>query len=164
MLIRRATADDENMIRASWIRSFASSDMALVATPHTQAHTSVCSACGRHALKKDRIDGGHIRYRAGEVYWKGQAKLVDRLLGTCNVSVAEAQDGLVDGFVVRELVHPVVHFVYVRHSARGQGVAKALLDDLLSQPTRFTHWSGGLHASKVPPGWRHDPYALMVGP
>jgi hypothetical protein len=162
MKIRPAKPEERNYIRSSWVRSFSSSGLALLATPHTSSHTTCCTTCGKHQLRSDRVDG-FTRYRAGKTYFEGQAKLVERLLDSCNVSVAVLDDaGLVDGWIVRELVRPIVHYVYVRHSARKLGVARALVSDLLEQPARFTHFPSGLQPGRLPAAWTHDPYVLMV--
>lgn len=159
-MIRLAKPEDVAFVKASWLRSFSGSPWALLVTSHDERHTRRCDACGAHHLLVER-HGGTLRSKAGPAYWGGHAALVDRLMASCNVSVAD-NEGMLDGFVCRDHAEPVLHYVYVRHSARGRGVARQLLDDLATAPAvRYTHYRPPIAMRRLPKGWVYDPYALM---
>lgn len=159
-MIRPARQDDVPFIASGWKRSFASSDWALMCTPKDADHVTTCEHCGGHRMLTHKRRG-MVEAVAGPTYWTGQTALVNRLLPLCNVSVLEAEDGLLDGFIAREHTRPVIHYVFVRAEARGRGVARALVADLVPLQARYTHRSRGLRGGGLPSGWEFDPYVLM---
>lgn len=161
MRLRPAGQDDIPFVAASWLESYSSSEWATLCTPHGASNVYRCDACGSHHLRWERRAGAK-RWRAGETYWAGQRRLIALLVASSNVTVAEADDGLLDGWIVRAWGPPVLHYLYVRQPARGQGIARALIADLHEQPARFTAWPRGLDARRLPVRWAFDPYALMV--
>lgn len=161
-MIRPAIEQDRAFITSSWLQSFSSSDMALLATPKDPDHVHTCTGCGAHRLRVSGSSKHTTKVHAGVSYWNGQRKLIERLLSTCNVSVLENDDGLIDGWVVRELDSPVVHYAYSRASSRGRGVLRALLEDLWTSELTYTHKSRSLDSQRLPSAWRFDAYWLVT--
>jgi GNAT superfamily N-acetyltransferase len=158
-VIRAAYPEDHGFILNSWLRSYSCSPSALAVTPHDgEKHTKACTACGAHSLRRHQV-GGSTRFRAGELYWEAQKDLAQRLLARCNVAVWDS-DGMLDGWVCREWQAPVLHYVYVRHSARRTGIARALVAELADGPAEYSHWRTGVFGARLPPSWRYNPYAL----
>lgn len=155
-MIRPARPDELGFVIKPWIRSYAASDQALLVTPKDDRHTVKCPTCGHRAMRIT-LDGGKAIAHAGKRYWEGQQRLIERLCATANVSVSEGDDGLKDGFVVRDRERPIVHYVYVTPIARKRGIAHELLADLVEAPTISTHM---LH-NRLPAGWTYDFYALV---
>jgi|HubBroStandDraft_6_1064221.scaffolds.fasta_scaffold791012_1 GNAT superfamily N-acetyltransferase len=161
-MMRPAGASDAAFVASSWLMSYASSDWATLVTPHDAEHVVKCDGCGACRVRAAR-QGHSTTWRAGACYWDGQKRLIAGLLATSNVTVMQSDDdGLLDGWIVRAVDRPVLHYLYVRRSARGRGVARALVADLAEEPTTFTHWPRGVRAQSLPKGWRFDPYVLMV--
>lgn len=162
MTIRLATTDELPFVKSSWLQSYASSDFALLSTPKDADHTVPCPSCGHRALRAHRVRG-ITQYKAGEEYWDGQKRLIDALIARSNVSVYLVEDeGIVDGWICRSWSRPVVNYVYVRASARGQGVARALLDDLAGKPgVIYSHKSRNVDSKRLPRGWAFDPYEMI---
>lgn len=160
--MRPAGANDAAFVASSWLQSYASSDWATLVTPHDDAHVVRCEGCGACRVRAERQ--GHVTaWRAGACYWAGHKRLIARLIASSNVTVMQSdEDGLLDGWIVRAVDRPVLHYLYVRRSARGRGVARELMADLREAPTTFTHWPRGLQPKRIPRGWRFDPYELMV--
>lgn len=162
MILRDARPEDMSWITHSWLASFADSDTAMLVTPRAAGFGAACAACGawvparRHGKSLPPVDK----------YWRGQRALVEQLIRLGRVRVAES-DGLLDGFLAvgDNSAHPsttaVVHYVYTRLSARGCGVAKALVAELGS-PTVviYTHRSRGVRGARLPAGWVYDPYEI----
>jgi hypothetical protein len=167
--IRLATPDDEAFIAYSWLRSFEQSDQATLCTPHDGTMAKRCDVCGRWSA---------VRGASSGEYKHGQRRLIAYLMQTSTTLVAEATDvsgGMLDGFACfargpGELGTPlgqgwepvwVVHFVYVRMSARGQGVARALLADVLDSGNvrvSYTHRTPGIEACRLPRNFKYDPF------
>lgn len=162
-MIRPAQPEDVPFIASAWLQSYASSPWAELCTPKDERHTTECGSCGHHSLQVSRTNGGMTKVHAGEVYWRGQRAIIARLLASANVCVYQNPDGLLDGFIARDHASPVLHYVYVRASARGRGVARALIDDLRTSWTRYTHRSRSVDGKRVPQQWTFDPSILMVG-
>lgn len=152
-MIRPARTDELNFVRKAWIRTYASSEWALLCTPKDDEHTRLCPTCGRRSLRETRSADKTISH-AGGVYWAGHHALIERLLARCDVSVFEARDGMLDGFSVREHNAPVLHYLYVKPLARGNGLAKELAGDA----TRISHLGKGQRPMS---GTTYDPYAMM---
>ena len=156
------TAADHNFVYSSWLQSYSSSEFALFCTPKDDRHTMPCDCrpgCGHRMLRTVRQKGITL-YKAGELYWQTQRRIIARLLANCNVSVATLDDGpsgdgeMLDGFIVRDWKLPTLDYCYVRNSARGKGLAKEMLADLASAPAvEFTHASRGLDMARLPKGW-----------
>lgn len=102
---------------------------------------------------------------AAEEYWKGHRSLIAALLGVSHTVVDES-DGLLDGFLCtsRRKGHggePIIHYVYVRLSARGRGVARGLISTIgPADRILYTHRSRRLVQRRLPKGFRYDPYQL----
>jgi len=160
-LIRPAEKDDLDFIRSGWRRSYASSDWALFVTPKNDIHTVACNSCGQRTLRSTQSRGGKVQHHAGDLYWDGHRAVIEQLLSTSNTSVSQGDDGMLDGFICRRDDLPVLHYVYVRQSAREKGVARELVADLWEKPTRFTHLSRSIVGRKLPAHWKFDPYFLM---
>lgn len=64
-----------------------------------------------------------------DVYDRGQNALMERLIERCPPIVAslEAVPEEIVGWVCRDVVSPVVHYVYVKHAFRRVGIASALI-------------------------------------
>lgn len=151
--------DERNFVLANWLRSYATSDFALLSTPKDATHGPACNECGRRMVRVVKDDDGRVRPQTGPAYWVGHRRLVEGLVSRCNVSVMESEiDGLLDGFICRDQRLPILHYLYVRQSSRGKGVAKTLVADLLSSPTTYTHRSARLDAGKIPAGWTFSLY------
>lgn len=161
MILRRAMPDEAPFVVKSWLHSYASSDWALMNTPKDERHTRQCGECGAAQLLSRKLNGGMMVPCAGEQYWRGHRALVERLFVTCNVTVAVADDGLLDGFIARDCYEPVLHYVFVRDSARGRGVARALVADLIGEPAVFTHKARGIKKARLPRAWTHSMFPLM---
>ena len=159
-MLRAALETDRSFITSSWLQSFASSDVALLATEKDESHTVACAACNHRSLRTSGSRGGITRVHAGQAYWACQRRLIERLLATCNVAVVENEDGLIDGWVCREPTRDIVHFWYVRASSRGRGVAKAMLEDIWNKAVMYTHKTRGLDTSRLPKSWRFSDYCL----
>lgn len=162
MILRDARPEDIAWVSHSWVASFADSDTAILATPRSPQFGCECACCGAWLPKKRE---GHIA-AAPDKYWRGQKALVAELLARSRTLVAES-DGLLDGFIcIGDNSAPpsnvaVVHYIYVRLSARERGVAKALVAELGSPSVViYTHRSRGLRGSRLPPGWTFDPFEI----
>lgn len=164
-MIRLATEEDVPFVLDSWRQSYATSDRALEVTPKEPDRCEQCAACGGWRLRSTAGHDGRRHSRAGSVYWSGQRSLILRLVAASNTSVVETDVGgrpMLDGFVCRDRVSAVLHYVFVRASARRHGLARELVADLLDRPTRYTHRSRGLQGDRLPKHWVYDPYILMV--
>lgn len=159
-MIRAATIDDLPFVRSAWLRSYASSDWATLVSPG-ERYTSTCNRCGKASLRATRSGAGLTLRRPSEVYWSGQRALIDRLIRSAAVIVAQGADNLLDGFICFE-PPDVLHYVYVRNlpTLRGTGIAKELCS-LLTGPVRYTHRSRQVDEARVPAGWVFSPYLLM---
>jgi hypothetical protein len=160
--LRRATPDEcAGFVAHAWLYSYASSDWALRNTPKDATHTRQCETCGEAQFKSKSLPSGAMVASVGQQYLEGHRALISKLIRSCNVTVAEAEDGLLDGFVCRDEEQPLLHYVYVRESARANGVAKMLVDDLASRPTTVTHKGRGIKKARLPRSWRFSEYPLM---
>ena len=158
-MIRPAKNEDMQWVVHTWLAAFADSDAAMLVTPRDPEHTRRCDVCGQHRI----LRGAEGRAHPGNEYWRGHRRLVELLLTRSAVTIAEADDGLLDGFMVHTLSDgvPVVHFLYVRLSARERGVAKALVSTLgPAQRILYTHRPRGLKAARLPKQFVYDHYQL----
>jgi GNAT superfamily N-acetyltransferase len=166
-MIRHANEDDTAFIVDSWMKSFADSPVGRILGVPGQR----CMQCEQPLPRDVRPSGW---------YEAGQRRLAKSLMARSTVLVATADDvgdgTMIDGYAVygRGLGRPgtpsdedwrpvwVVHYVYVRHSARGRGVAKRLLAEPLSEPSRvcFTHASRHLDKGKLPKNWHYDAFEI----
>lgn len=144
MTLRRAEEDDLRFVRSAWLTSFASSALAREMTPRSAWDARVAAR----------------RPPASDAFFQGQRRLIEWLIMRSNVTVADAGDGLVDGFVVRHWQRPVLHYVYVRLSARERGVARELVADLAQAETRYTHVLPDIDRRRLPAMWTYDPFLL----
>lgn len=131
--LRPMLPDDARFIASTWVKSYASSDLARLCTR-----------------------GGEWP-RASRAYREGQNRLVDRLLARAACTVAEDSEGLVAAYLVHE--GDVVHYVYVRDMYRREGLAKQLLGARIERACVFTHLARGV---KPPALWRFDPFAAFL--
>lgn len=144
MNIRPPSAEELVFVRSSWLKSYATSDWARMLTP-----------------ADDWRQGS-----ASDDYYDGHRALIAEL--SHRVPVLIAEDGIVQGWACGQLgatTGPVLHYVYVRQSARKQGLARKLVEALgLGQlaAVEYTHRSRGLDAGRLPRGWRFDPYRLIA--
>ena len=156
--VRAAIPADLAWVTHSWLASFADSEFAMLSTPRDVIHVDMCETCGSARVK--RYQGMAC---AGKEYWSRHRALVERIISRSTLMVADT-DGLLDGFACLEWYGdvPVVHYVYVRLSARGTGVAKALLHGLDPYTlVKYSHRSRGLKAPRLPSKFRYDVYEMM---
>lgn len=161
-MIREARPEDLAFVRSGWLRSYASSDWATLVSPSSE-HTSACRTCGKRSLKTSRSGTGLTLRKPSEVYWHGQRALIDRLIAQAMVIVAENEiEGLLllDGFVCWE-PPDILHYVYVRDTARRKGIAKELCGMALVGKVRYTHRARAIVQERIPAGWEFSPYLLM---
>lgn len=141
-MIRSPAPDDLRFVRSAWLQSHSTSDFAKLCTPPPYW-----------------AENGH----GGRAYFDGQRLLIERLIASSVVLVAEGEADL-DGFAVG-WPGAILHYVYVRQTRRARGVARALLDALDLRPgrnVRYTHRSAGVRGS--PRGWTFDPSpTTMIG-
>jgi GNAT superfamily N-acetyltransferase len=142
MILRKAVPGDLVFVASSWLRSYATSDTARLVTPHDV----------------------WARGEASAEYWNGQRALIAWLLeqGMATVLVAD-DEGMLQGWACAS--GHVLHYVYVRQSARMQGLARQLVTALgiaKNPEVRYTHRSRGVEQKRLPPRWRFDPYALFA--
>lgn len=138
-MIRPALPEDMRFVRSSWLQSFADSDFARILTP------------------KDVWE----RREASNEYYDCQRLIIEVCLDTAAIYV-DADTNMIDGWLVCE--PGLVHYVYVRQSARGRGVARRLLEAAgihASGHVEYTHRSRGLNAAKVPKTWKHVFWKLL---
>lgn len=167
-MIRHSTEDDVPFIVDSWMKSFADSPVGRILGVPGQR----CMQCEQPLPRDVRPSGW---------YEAGQRRLIKALMARSTVLVATADDvgdgSMLDGYAVygRGPGAPgtpcdagwkpvwVVHYVYVRHSARGCGVARRLLAEPMCETGRvsFTHASRGLDKGKLPRNWSFDHYELF---
>jgi hypothetical protein len=152
-VIRPVAPSEIGFVVKGWIRTYATSDWALLLTPKDDDHTRKCASCARRSLRLDRNSDKTVAH-AGPAYWSRQHEIITNLLARCNVSVLEADDGLLEGFVVRDRESPVLHYVYVKPLARRQGKAREMVSDLSRIGTRVSHLGAGI---RLPHGWSFDP-------
>lgn len=159
MTVRFARPEELNFVIDAWVKSYSNSERAMLLTPKDAAHATRCAQCKTWLPKHDERG----RMLAGHEYWQGQRRLVDRLIRRSQVLVYDSGD-LLDGFACLGQTpsgSPLVHYVYVRWSSRGQGIAKALLAGLAdAQGVVYTHRTRSLEAARLPQSWRYDDYAL----
>lgn len=136
-MIREFGPDDRARVGSDWIRSYATSTWA--------SHLSGAP-------------------RPNSEYWTGHRALIDRLFDDAprtRIDVDE-REGLIAGWVCWQPgMIPVLHYIYVRPLFRGQGVARGLLGDLVTQPVVCSHVAREVR--KLPPAWRVDRYVLLGG-
>lgn len=138
ILVRRPLADstsERGFVAKSWVESFANSTVA-------------------EGLTFAGLRSRSPSWEAGPAYWRTWNALVNQLMARGRVTVAD-DDGLVAGFVAWEPWDEAtaLHYVYVRLSYRGRGVARELLETLPAGPLVFTHRSRSVR--HVPPSWRY---------
>jgi GNAT superfamily N-acetyltransferase len=141
-MIRSPTPDDLRLVRSAWLESYATSDYAKLVTPPPQWEQN--------------------EKRGGRVYFTGQRELIERLIVSSVVLVAEGEAAQLDGFVVGWPA-AMLHYVYVKQSRRGRGLARALLEALdlrAGQPVVYTHRSRSVRGN--PRGWTYDPSPTTV--
>lgn len=125
---------ERSFVLASWVNSFASSDMAKLAT------------FGGVAPR------GAADWHASPAYYATWNALGNAVLERANVTIADDL-GLVAGFMVwAQERETIVHYVYTRLSYRQQGVARELIGTLPLGPVVYTHRSRSIRA--VPANWR----------
>ncbi len=96
----------------------------------------------------------------GKVYLEGERAKIDRLLIAYDVAVAHApedEEALL-GFACTG-PRPVIHYVYVRASARRLGIARSLLARFVGKKCWRTHLPV-MRGLMVPSEWVYNPYLL----
>jgi GNAT superfamily N-acetyltransferase len=99
-------------------------------------------------------------------YWAGQEPVVQRLLATKRVMVAEADvDGVAVllGFICYEDEPdetPVIHFLLTHRKFQRLGIARDLLGDFRGRECFFTHWPSE-KSVPLPRLWAYDPYLAL---
>jgi len=141
MHIRRATDLDLVFVRSSWLRSFASSELA------------------QHISRNDpKYCKGQ---EASQIYWSGQKLLINSILARSTTLVKAESPTYVLGCIVYE-PNDIVHYAYTRMSARGKGVFRELVKESnLDKSVRLTHWTRGMRTDRLMPGWQYDCFVLM---
>lgn len=131
-MIRAVREDDLRFVRKTWRDSYSTSAWAEECTPPPQWEETG---------------------KAGGVYWHGHKLIIDSLIASSVVLVDEAPDGLLDGWACG-FPRTLLHYVYVRLSARKRGVARRLLDGLelrAGKPVQYTHRTHAVR--RAPDGW-----------
>jgi GNAT superfamily N-acetyltransferase len=135
--VRAMRASDEAFVYSSWLRSYEDSDWA--------------------------------KSRWAAPYRKTQSALIEQLVESNLVYVVEAVDGTPGGLDLDGWIcgwpEALVHYVFVRQSARGRGVARELLGALQidkTTPAVYTHHARLLDLRRVPGAWRFDKGSLML--
>lgn len=106
----------------------------------------------------------HKDNEAHRRYWMGCERLVQRLVESCDVTVAEAEtegSKVICGWMCHEQ-DVILHYVLTRRRFQKMGVAKDLLEP-------FTEASGNVYYSFVPTvrglvlpdTWKYDPYTAL---
>lgn len=74
-------------------------------------------------------------------YFADQHALITELLrrGECLMAVNPADDTHLLGYVVHEPARRVVHYVYVKHPLRREGIARHLLSAIHAEGCTYTH-------------------------
>ena len=139
-MIRPAAPDDMRFVTSSWLKSFATSDFARLLTPNEI----------------------WARNESSDAYYDAERIIIGACLER-SVTFIAATPGLIDGWLVCE--PGILHYVYVRQSARGRGVARSLMvaagvDG--KAEIEYTHRSRGLTAAKVPKMWRYAFWRLLA--
>lgn len=134
-MIRPPAEDELRFVRSGWLESYSTSDFARFLTPPPQWEQ---------------------RKYGGQLYFDSQRRLIEAILASTSVLVSEG-DGVLDGFVVGQPGRRL-DYVYVKKRARGQGVARTLLEALDLVPGKhvvYTHRARG--ARGQPRAWVFDP-------
>jgi GNAT superfamily N-acetyltransferase len=109
------------------------------------------------------------RIRSSIYYKEHQEKIIDRLLKKASVGIhiAQLDDDPVTilGYIIVE--KPFIHFVYVKKSCRGEGIAKFLLKSAgfdIAQPLEFSHYTYEIDSIRNKyPNLYFNPYILQEG-
>lgn len=134
--LRAATAEDVPFIFNSWLKSF------------------------KYSL--------WCRNIPSSIYFAEHHKLIERLLKECNVVVAcnTEDSSQIFGFLCGQHVENIfcLHYIYVKHSFRNLGIAKAMLNSFSHDPSTasvYTHHTRV--AEKVAPKYNmvYHPYLLI---
>lgn len=86
---------------------------------------------------KSYRDAPAVRNVPNSIYFDAHHKLIEGVFGSQGLNVWVACDAQeserIYGYLVAEKIEAdvVVHFVYVKHSSRGQGIARALEQEIL---------------------------------
>jgi len=139
-MIRPALPDDMRFVTSSWLKSFANSDFARLLTPNEIWE----------------------RHEASDAYYDAERIIIAACLERSVTLIADTP-GMIDGWLVCE--PGILHYAYVRQSARGRGVARALMSAAgITRATdiEYTHRSRGLTPAKVPKLWRYAFWRLLA--
>jgi hypothetical protein len=99
---------------------------------------------------------------AAQHYWLFCEKLSQKLVDTCDVTVAEADlDGskVIVGYLVSE-GDDVVHYCLTRRKFQRMGVAKDLLSPFMDREVAYSQ-RPSTKGLPIPDGWRYDPYQWL---
>lgn len=140
LILRPGVQADHNFVRKWWLTSYADSAWARAMTPWDVWQKGTTS----------------------KAYWTGHHALVDSLLERATLTIATWPEDTwtIVGFAVTE--HDVVHYVYVAHDYKRQGVARRLLEGFDGcLRVRYSHRSRACSALPIPKHWTYDPYAAF---
>lgn len=131
-LIRAVREDDLRFVRKTWRDSYST------------------SAWAQECTKPDEWErnGG----KGGGAYWHGHKLIIETLIASSVVLVAEAGDGLLDGWICGA-PRTLLHYVYVRLGARRRGVARELLDAMQLRHGGPVHYTHRTRIWRAPNGW-----------
>lgn len=137
VLQRYAEKSDLSFIFSSWLKSFRGSPLA----------ASVENAA----------------------YFDGHHRLIEGVLRHARVlcAVSSEDPSQIYGWVCYEIPNaptpPVVHYVYVKHSFRGFGIAKRLLARAAPDAFVFTHMPAEGRTTTITAKGKYNPYAAFKG-
>lgn len=99
--IREATSEDMNFVFSSWLKSYKPSFFSKMVEP--------------------------------TIYFENHHKILEKIFKTAKIKIACAKDDIsqIYGYVCSDIVQgvKVIHYVYVKHTFRKLGIAKALVKD-----------------------------------
>lgn len=122
------------------------------------------------ALKSFR-DAPSVRSIPNSIYFEYQHKILERILASpqsiciaaCNIDDTDQ----IFGYVLSERLagQRVIHWIYVKHDFRGNGIARALevaaLESLGQGPVFFTHRTKSVERLADARRYTYHPYLLM---
>jgi len=86
-------------------------------------------------------NSGYARSIPSDLYWIGQRKRIEKILGREDTQIWIATDenerAVIYGYAVWG--SGVIHYLYVKQQFRRCGIGKALLYPLIGQPILYTH-------------------------
>ena len=143
----RALERDVNFVRSSWTQSY---------VPFRPSRTAVDADGKVHVWRQD-----------ARAFWVDHSAWLDALLDSMGTTVLVARANDAEGLLVgwtcwsATLGRPArLHYVYVKKSFRGMGVAGMLLANVPTDAgVVFTHWTTRVPALRLPASWEWSPFA-----